>query len=707
MKCRTVIFLIVLVSVVLVSFDVEISEFRHHLRNIVSEGNHQYEISNRSGIKIYIDSLETAIKAYKGKIDKNDSLEFTADLLKLKGDFHYENSNIDETSYSKAEKFFRQALDIYDTHSFFNGNLNCAPMIHRELAQLYYKQRQYDKARNEMQIAYDAFSIAYENFAFNPGDDFFLQYLDIKAYLAICDARLGRNSSAEIDEVMEFYKTEYTSLYNADSDAYYYETLRKKAKIIMLLADYDSQSQAVELYKRYFDWVRDESLCKLRAMATTAEREDYWMQIRPFVVDAYQTEKANPSLLYDVTLFAKGLLLQLDKRDNETKSLCYSWEQVSGRLSENACAVEFIQYIKNDRQCLAALVLRCGDTPQFVQMTSPDSVLNFICDGMTCQERITSTNGELKNGLYNDEELRTMIFNDELKMALNQCDTIYFAPDGYLHQLAIEYMKPKELEHSSMFRLTSTRSLIDEQITTTDLQGSALLVGGIRYNDGRAAETSITRGSTGFAYLPGTLKEVDSIRSIRANDCDTLLTGYKATKSAFMNLCPFKSLIFMATHGSFKASALDYGTDLKPCYTDNSLDESFLVMARADDSSGKSTYKSTLLTAREIANLDLSSTEIVVLSACQTGNGYVTADGVYGLQRGFKIAGAKSLIVSLWSVNDRATFIFMTEFYRQLAKTANIVQSIEIARNVLSIAENARYNEPQYLNAFVVLDAMR
>lgn len=80
MKCRTAIFLIVLVSVVLVSYDVEISEIRHHLRQIVSEGNRQYELSNRSGIKIYVDSLEVALKAYKGKIDKNDSLEFTADL---------------------------------------------------------------------------------------------------------------------------------------------------------------------------------------------------------------------------------------------------------------------------------------------------------------------------------------------------------------------------------------------------------------------------------------------------------------------------------------------------------------------------------------------------------------------------------------------------------------------------------------------------
>lgn len=75
-----------------------------------------------------------------------------------------------------------------------------------------------------------------------------------------------------------------------------------------------------------------------------------------------------------------------------------------------------------------------------------------------------------------------------------------------------------------------------------------------------------------------------------------------------------------------------------------------------------------ILTARELCNLNLTHVELAVLSACQTGLGRITADGIAGLPRGLKKAGANAILVSLWDVNDHATQLLMTQFYRNLLK---------------------------------------
>jgi CHAT domain-containing protein len=106
-----------------------------------------------------------------------------------------------------------------------------------------------------------------------------------------------------------------------------------------------------------------------------------------------------------------------------------------------------------------------------------------------------------------------------------------------------------------------------------------------------------------------------------------------------------------------------------------------------------------LLTANDIEKLDLSSTELAVLSACGTGEGEVTSEGVYGLQRAFKRAGVKHVIMTLWHVNDSMAKEFMTEFYRNLTGNGGNVESA-----LLETKKAFQNKDPYYWAGYVLLD---
>lgn len=105
--------------------------------------------------------------------------------------------------------------------------------------------------------------------------------------------------------------------------------------------------------------------------------------------------------------------------------------------------------------------------------------------------------------------------------------------------------------------------------------------------------------------------------------------------------------------------------------------------------------------------MDLRGTDLVVVSACQSGLGEVTGDGVFGLQRGFKKAGVQSIVMSLWEVDDTATKIMMTRFYENLAKGRSKYDSFREAQKYLRKCDNGIYDKPEYYAAFVLLDAIK
>jgi CHAT domain-containing protein len=106
-----------------------------------------------------------------------------------------------------------------------------------------------------------------------------------------------------------------------------------------------------------------------------------------------------------------------------------------------------------------------------------------------------------------------------------------------------------------------------------------------------------------------------------------------------------------------------------------------------------------VLTAEDVTGLDLFDTDLVVLSACETGLGAVRAgEGVFGLRRAFQLAGARAVVMSLWKVPDEATHELMTEFYRNLLAGQPRADALRSAQ----LAMRARYPDPRYWGAFIL-----
>ena len=679
--------------------------------SLYKEGNRCYvALGNAARLQRVIDEMQAYVSQGRanGIIDREteDEKLITLRMDKLQGDLYYLRTNEDASAYGTSERYFKTALNFaQDTaHDQIDKINYYAFILHEELAQLYYKQGRYQQACDEMQEAMD--------YSTNFGGDVLL---DILSQMAICEARVGQFVQAldHIQVVLDNYESTDTERYG--------EAMRKKAKILMLQQEQGNEdtgmvepdNDALRYYKEYFALKKADALQRFDSM-TTEEREPYWMSIRPFVVDCYRMENADPGFLYDVTLFSKGLLLELNREGGGQQTLAATWRDVQKKLAKKDCAIEFIQYEKNGKQHMAALVLRKTGEPQFVRLTDPDEVLSFKIGIYTVEERLQSvhrTDRKRLNPLYNNtENMPQMLWPEELIQAIGKSRNVWFAPDGYQHRMAIEYILPQNAKFNC-HRLTSTRILLAG--ATAHNNGSALIIGGVDFNHndslamtstGNDAQAYDNTKGVSFPLLEGSRTESSSIYTERHNEGDTLLQGTAASESAFRQLSCDYNVLLISTHGLFHAAAAPLGTDLKPCLTDNTLSESLLAMAGINPNLGNSSFDAEtfdgVLSAREISSLDLSSVDLVVLSCCMSGLGHITADGVYGIQRGFKNAGAKALIVTLWEIDDEQTARFMIHLNQKMGEGKSIYEAFQSARNLLKDLD------PMFRDPYILIDAL-
>lgn len=319
---------------------------------------------------------------------------------------------------------------------------------------------------------------------------------------------------------------------------------------------------------------------------------------------------------------------------------------------------------------------------------------------------------------------------EPLKENVSEGATIYYVPSQLLFQVSLESLPLPDGSllgsHYHFVRLSSARELVKMKSNAIGCKDdTAVLYGGLQYDvetTAMAEESKkydlsnllairgeIARGDSIFHDLQGTKEEILKIENILKDNKwqVTPYMGKNGTEESFLDMNgKSPRLLHLATHGFYYTPNKAENVDYLKGYTD-AMSLSGLVMSGGNAAwLGKQLPKGVLggiLTANDIARLDLSNTDMVVLSACQTGQGKATSEGLYGLQRAFKKAGVGTIVMSLWSVSDKTTSGFMIAFYECLVNPHNAWnkrKAFEEAKQII----RKKHPDPYYWAAFVMLD---
>jgi CHAT domain-containing protein len=313
-----------------------------------------------------------------------------------------------------------------------------------------------------------------------------------------------------------------------------------------------------------------------------------------------------------------------------------------------------------------------------------------------------------------------------VRKLLGNTRTVLLSPDSQLNLIPFAALVDENnrylVENYSITYLSSGRDLLRLQNPTKSSSAPVLIANPDYDNPGNSSvpvattRSTLNQRSTDLAQLqvgplPGTAMEAEAIAPMLPGV--TLLTGSQATENALKQLQSPK-ILHIATHGfflnnvplvappDFSGSLFQEGVFKETLPTSGNTENPLLRsgIALAGFNPRQSGSEDGVLTALEAAGLNLSGTQLVVLSACETGLGDVAnGDGVYGLRRALAVAGTESQLISLWAVSDFGTKDLMVSYYKRLM--ANVERSQALRQTQLEMLQNPQYQHPFYWAAFI------
>lgn len=434
-----------------------------------------------------------------------------------------------------------------------------------------------------------------------------------------------------------------------------------------------------------------------------------------------------------VTLQEKELSRRSEMFGTIAEKKPVTWQDIKTKLKPDEVAIEMIRVKKygsvailDSSDAVLKRYTRHGltDTIQYAAL--------ILTPNSTCPELVLISNGNELDGKQSKfyfNAIRTQTEDNQSygfywkpiadKLASMKIKgpgrlKVYFSPDGIYNNINVNTLynpatKKYLFEETNVGLVTNTKDLVSVKKEETE-NNLAYLIGFPDYGISTEERSKLAQNekdrqrtyyslrlerSDNLVELPGTKTEVENIAALMTAKGwqPEVLVGSKAMEESLKD-CYKPRVLHIATHGYFQADA---------SMNQDPLLRSGLMLAGAGQTLAghkNDLAEDGILTAYEAMNLNLDNTDLVVLSACETGLGEsYNGEGVYGLQRAFKIAGAQTIIMSLWKVNDQSTQELMSSFYQFWLDGKSKREAFDSAQRLLK----AKYKNPYYWGAFVMV----
>jgi CHAT domain-containing protein len=467
-----------------------------------------------------------------------------------------------------------------------------------------------------------------------------------------------------------------------------------------------------------------------------------WNNLKTFLAKQYSL----PAKERDINLKnreaeAENLEKELNRRSaafsNKQRSLNITFKDVREHLENNEAAIEFVRFrlynrMQTDSFLYAAYLLRKEDvSPLFIYLCEENQLKKIFDSAGVTATRMVKSLYRGPGTTIKEEKLSTRLYQliwKPLEPFLDGIGKIAYSPAGSLYGIAFHAMTTDTnhilMDKYQLRQYTSTRQVALRELNTDEEKaGSIVLFGNPlfsmdslqlvkkRIHKENNVSTSFTAARGGglgiWSSLPGTAEEIKAIKDLfDQNRIESAsFTGEEASEENLKSLeASSPKILHIATHGFFlpQPEKMMIGAGNVYSLSNDPLLRSGLVLSGGNYVwSGRTPVagiEDGIATAYEISQLNLGNTELVVLSACETALGDIKGtEGVFGLQRGFKMAGVKKMIVSLWQVPDKETAELMTGFYSNWLGGKTISNSFYEAQSVL------RKKYPAYYWAAFVL----
>lgn len=393
-------------------------------------------------------------------------------------------------------------------------------------------------------------------------------------------------------------------------------------------------------------------------------------------------------------------------------------KDVQAKLQPGEAAIEYIKFSDVTRSDYptkygALIVVGGKDAIQFVYLGIEKKLQQWLQQksGATKESSVSrlyrSSITKKSPDVFLGDSLYAFVWKP-LQPFLQNVQKVYYAPDGLLHQVAFQALPVAKdqllIDSYQLFSYTSTRQLV-QSATSQPIWKSAVLLGNPDFGP------IPTNAKDGWSALPGTAIEINQLKPVLEGQKIQVKTYLEraASELVFQQLDgKSPDIIHVATHGFFLPDPSTQKKNLMLSSSQFSIASDPLLRSGLVFSDGNKTWTGKqpaggndgILTAYELSQLNLSSTRMMVMSACETALGDVLdSEGVFGLQRACKLAGVQYLLLSLWQVPDQETALLMQTFYTNLLKGLS-------PREALYQAQKKWRNEwpPYAWAAFIIIE---